>query len=86
VSSPIKRCTEVVNISVERHTINGKPTCCAWYGGKRLKRRVCQFLGATHFGTRPVCMATGASIHDGGLALVPADNCPVWKDATNARR
>ena len=79
MSAKYIRRTEVVSISVERHTLNGQPTCCAWNGGGGKKRRVCRFLGATHFGTRPVCMASGQAIYKENGLLSPDKHCPVWQ-------
>ena len=78
----IKRTTELITLTVERHRLDGRPTCAAWHGGQGRKRRVCQFLGATHFGTRPVCLATTEPIHTDGEPelLTPTPNCPLWKD------
>ncbi len=77
MTTKVKRTSEFVTIKVERHSINGVPKCMAWYGGKGRRRRICQFLSTSRFGTVHHCGAVGGEI----LELEPVSNCPPWKDA-----
>ena len=68
-------------LEFQKFTINGKPTCMAWYGLGSHARMACQFIGTSHFGSKLHCLYTGNEIYpeeDGGL--VPVTGCPLWKD------
>lgn len=73
----VKRKSEFVTIRVERHSVDAKPACMAWYGGQGKRRRACQFLAFGRFGTIPVCGASGDTLHDDPL-ITPSDRCPLW--------
>lgn len=79
-----KRETEIVSVEFERFTVNGLPTCMAWFGDNDHKRQCCSFLGTSNFGTVDRCLMTGERLHadyeNFETLTTPRKNCPLWKD------
>jgi hypothetical protein len=68
---------EPATITVDRFTLDDKPTCMSWYGSETHERMACRFLMTSRFGTRYHCGISGYRLPED---LSPTEHCPLWGD------
>lgn len=85
------RLSETIPLPVERYTVDGRPTCCAWSGAGSKQRMACVFLCRSlvlgvHEDAQGslMCTATGEAIftyieQKYKDFLRPDESCPLWE-------
>ena len=72
----------IIPITVDGFTINGEPTCMAWYGDEHQERMACRFLAASNFGTKFHCLYCNVRLYNlNNGFLEPSGECPLWGDS-----
>jgi len=76
-----RKMADPISISFDRFTVDGVPTCMAWYGSGGHGRMACFFIGTSHFGSQMHCMCLSKRIWpDDNNILRPVDGCPLWPE------
>lgn len=82
----VRKEEEPFLLECPRYTVDGKPSCCAWYGHHMPHlRMVCRFLMDVNYRYKSmnVCGALGKELNtDDDNFVEPHENCPLWKDKT----